>query len=251
MSKPSAKSMWQPTIPINQSIYEDDTTKRAPLGTRLEVGDKVFYYAQASASVSGGIVLSNLAISGTAETLVSCTGTTGNSYLTITAGTNMTANDYAEGVLYSHTVTGGIRSYRIKSHGSIGSAGTGTVYLYDTLEANIVAADTVGIMKHPYKKVKVVNAATNVAMGVATIDVTANGYFWMQTFGPAAVGVEADGTAPAGDIVVAGTGGYLKQGGATGDDHSDTVVGKAIGIDATNIGGTAQESTLVWLTMRH
>lgn len=241
---PSAKSQWQPTIPVNQSIYEVNTTQQAPLGTRLEVGDRVFYYAYCSASQARGTVLcaKGPVASHNGALCTFAAATTGATSVTITAGVAMAANQYAEGYLGVSKGTQGGSVYRIKSHAAISSGGTGSITLYDALHKDIGAADECGFINNLYDEVAVGSSALAVPVCVPMVDVTASGYFWGQTYGPAAPLNQA--ATPAASILVPGTtGGVLAA-------ATDNLAGNMfIGVNY-NLAGTAGEYTPVFLTLR-
>ena len=90
----SEKTMWQPTISVPHSIFDDDTVQQAPFGTRLAVGDRVFYYAYASAAVTAGRVVSapSLIASHQADILAYAATSEGEKIITLTLGTALATN---------------------------------------------------------------------------------------------------------------------------------------------------------------
>lgn len=245
---PSAKSAWQPQIPVNQSIYEVNTTQQAPLGTRLEVGDRVFYYSSVSASQARGTVLCSLSPTASHNGALCTFAATsaGVKIVTITAGVAMTANQYAEGYLGVSKGTMGGCTYRVKSHASIGSGATGTITLYDDLVDDVAAADECGFIHNIYKEVAVASSALGFPVCIPMVNVTAGAYFWGQTFGPAAPLNQA--ATPAGAAIKMGTTGGVLQAfnaGTTGPAAACLPIGKNY-----NLAGTAGEYTPVFLSVR-
>lgn len=191
--KPSAaKTAWQPTIPVDQSIYEANTTQQAPLGTRLEVGDRVFYYAKSDNTRVAGTVLCSPVMSASlqADILTPVAASSGSTAVSITLGEAVTTNQFAEGYLSVASGTAGNENvgylYRIKSHTAVASAGTLVLNLYDPIEKDITAAAEYNLVPNKYLNVSVGSQVLGSAVGVAPCDVTSAGYFWMQTYGPCA-----------------------------------------------------------------
>jgi len=243
MGVPSNKAQWQPTIPIDQSIYEASTTQLAPLGTRLEVGDRVFYYTWCSASAGRGIIIGAAApvASHNGALCIFAATSAGVSTPTITAGVAITANYYAEGYVGISKGTMGGATYRIKSHPAIGSAGTGTLSLYDALYDDVAAADECGLTKNIYSA-PIVGSTAKPTVGMPMVDVAAGSYAWLQTYGPAAP-VNSGATAAAWPVRVDNTGGVELFIGTA------TIGCEFVGINY-NLAGTAAEFTPIFLTIR-
>jgi len=244
--KPSVtRTAWQPTIPIDQSIYESNTTQQAPLGTRLEVGDRVFYYAQAENTYVAGTVLCSPVMSAShqADILTPVAASSGSQALSITLGEEVSANQYAEGYLAVSNGTAGDENvgylYRIKSHTAVASAGTLVLNLYDPLEKKITTAAELNLVPNMYNSVTIGSSALGLAVGVAPCDVTSAGYFWLQTYGPAAP-LNEDATPAAVAVKLGTTGGVLQAfyGGTTAADDECLPIGKNY-----NLAGTAGERT--------
>lgn len=193
MSVPSnIVSMNDPMIPINQGIYEESTTKMAPLGTRLRVGERTFHYAKAGAALkAGNVVCQALAVT----TAMGCTiavdtAALGKKTATITAGTNIAANALADGylIISSSGLAGGGTMIKISSHASFASGGTACVLnLYDGLPVSTVAAGPANVISNPFDSVIIASQALGAPVGVAPIAVTSGNYCWLQTWGLAPV----------------------------------------------------------------
>lgn len=189
MGKPSnVVSILNPTIAIDQSIYEESSDQKARLGTRLQLGDRVFRYARlsASANVNAGEVLCRPVTSAShmSAILTVSAATTGATTVNVTASAAMTANEYTEGYLSiaSSALAGGGLMFRVKQQ----DTGTGVgmaIKLYDPIPGSI-GAGPADLIPNPYNKVKVDSKVTGVPAGVAPIDVTTSNYFWLQTYGP-------------------------------------------------------------------
>jgi len=247
---PSNKSQWQPTIPVSQSIYDGtNTTQKAPLGTRLEVGDRVFHYCYATGSEPRGRVCCATSPAASMNgALAACSAaTTGATSITFTCGTNVATNQYAEGYMGISKGTQGGAVYRIKSHGSWATGATNAVVtLYDPLYKDLGAADELGFVQNIYDDVGTAATATSFPVCVPMVDVTAGGYFWGQTWGPAApLNVEATAV---GAVVKQGTTGGVVAcfgGGTTGPAAAGLPIGKNY-----DLAGTAGEYTPIFLMIR-
>lgn len=256
MSVPSnAVSILNPQIPVDQSIYETSTTQKAKLGTRLQVGERVFYYAtlSTSANVAAGELLCapQLIASHQSGIMLAKSTAAGSTVITMTAGTLGTANQYTEGyIAFASTGLSGCGLYKIKAHAAwITAAATATVTLYDPIPGSL-AAQPVNLIPCMFKNVKVGSEAVDVAIGVAPVAVTTGEYFWIQTYGPAAV-KHAAGTVAAGGLALGTLGGvanFIATGtlGATGSMIADYLlpIGKNF-----NLAATATQANPVFLTI--
>lgn len=178
------------TIPIDQSIYEASTSQKARLGTRLELGGRVFHYAQlsSSANITGaGVLLCATTPIASHQTAILnvLAATTGATSITCTAsvGNEFTANQYQDGYIIPATTAGGGYSFRVKSHGSGASV---AFTLYDALDT-AVGAGPASLEPNPYKSVLKGNSPSDMGVGVSQCAITTGQYAWLQTWGPGAV----------------------------------------------------------------
>jgi hypothetical protein len=185
-----------PIIPIDQSIYEESTTQKAPLGTKLELGDKVFRYAKAGSGqlgVKAGRIACVVSAPGThGGTFVSfAVATTGAQVIYATIGATVgVANTYAEGsVIFSGGTRAG-EQYKIKAQG-LGDASTGktnvALTLYDPIIGTLTATSLAALQLNRYNVAVRTAATAGDIVGVSMIDVTEGNYFWLQTKGVAPV----------------------------------------------------------------
>lgn len=246
MSTPSAYTNWQPTIPVDQSIYEPDTTQRCPLGTRIVVGERVFYYAQASASVSGGTVLAAAAPTASHQSGILAIAATsaGAKIISGTSSASVAANYYAEGYFGAALGVAAGEVYKVKSH----PAGTTAIpiTLYDGLNQTITSGVGFWLMPNPYKNCFVGSSALAYAIGVAPTAVTSGAYFWLQTWGIANPTHSAASAAAV--ALKMGTGGGLTA-AYPGATEGPGVVGYVIGKNS-QLAATAGENNPVFLTIR-
>ena len=239
MSVPSNYvSRSNPQIPVDQGIYEESTTQKAGIGTRLAVGDRVFYYAKAGTNLVAGNVVcapSNIATQMGATVAVD-TGALSKKTITITAGTNISANAFAEGYVSvcSSGLAGGGVLLRVKSHSAISSgATTGTINLYDGLPVATVAAGPVNLIQNPYNSAIIGSQVLDLPIGVAPIAVTSGNYFWAQSWGIASP-IHTAATPAAADITLGTLGTVVALRTATeGGGATVRSIGKNINLAAT------------------
>lgn len=238
----------EPIIPVPQSIYEPNTTQQAPLGTRLKLSDRVFYYAQASASIGGGGVCCALAPTASHQSGLFAVAATsaGAAIISGTSSASVTANYYAEGYFGEALGAGAGELYKIKGHPS-GTAGI-PFTLYDPLLTAITSGVGFFVVPNPYKLV-VNDASQNlgIPVGVTPCAVTSGAYFWMQTYGPCAAKHEAASAAGA-SLRLGTTGGLLATFNATTNDAT-TVSALPIAKNSP-LAATAAQNNPVFLMIR-
>jgi len=232
-------SMLSPQIPVDQGIYEESTERKAMLGTKLEVGERVFRYAKAGAGCTeaGKIVvcpLNDASHVGTGVTPVAAA--IGAQTITGTVATSaITTNQYQDGYIAFGFGDAKGQTYRIKSH-TLGEASTGLVgvvfTLYDRLAAAITATSLASLQQNPYNAVLMAN--TGKAMGVTPIAVTSGNYFWLQTKGLGGVLAAAANTSVG--ALVLGTSGRAVAATITG---GDTIVNIGQAVHGVGVAGIA------------
>ena len=252
MAFPSnAVRIHQPQIPVDQSIYEFSTSAKAKLGTKLEVGERVFFYAQASASLGAGSVVCSLRPTASHQSgiLSIAAATIGAKTISATSSANVAADYYAEGHFGAAAGAAVGHTIKVIGHNS-GSAGL-TVTLYDPLTVAITAGTVFWLAPNEYKNVWVGSKALDTVVGVVPIDVTSGGYFWLQTRGIA--NPKHVGATPAGASLALGTTGSVDVFSVTGTNAATgfalvdyvTIIGKN-----SPLAASAGEANPVFLNIR-
>lgn len=180
---------------VNQGIYKQSVTQRAKLGTRMDLGDgRVFYYAKnssAATALAAGKLIASPVIATQKETNLTVAVAIGDKKVTFVGASvgATTADQYAEGYLYTPTAgdTGPGQTYKIRGNTAFATAGTGTIYLYDGVVTAFDTTTDVIIVPCIFKDVIITPDDVIFALGVPLIPVTASYYFWVQTWGPVAV----------------------------------------------------------------
>jgi hypothetical protein len=198
-----------------QGLFEESATQKHPLGCVRKLADgREFVYAKMGATVAnqGSLYQGEAFVVANAGNLaVTANAAKGERAISFTLGNTdilTVANEGAEGYIHvsgANLADGGGHAYKIKNHAAIVANANGTVYLYDKIRANIAAATSkISITKNPYKDVVKTTGtdATGAIAGVATSNVTANYFCWLQKRGPCAM--EVCGTFIVGDVVTPG-----------------------------------------------
>lgn len=176
-------------IKPSQGIYEISATAKAPLGTRVRVGDRVFHYAYAGGVDLAAGVLLQPATAAVAEEGVSPSATVTINSTSFTLVTGAAQANSEEGYVYIHEADGEGYAYRIKKATANADTATSTdLVLYDPLHVALTTSSELAIANNIYYDLDIHTTAEEIySVGVAPTVVTLNNYFWCQTWGPAAV----------------------------------------------------------------
>ena len=211
-----------------QSIYEAKASAVCDVGTRLPMGDRVFFYGKVAGTVARGDVLApdesdggpwTVAVDGSCCAIASPTlgdkkpitaalaigdrgiGVTHASYLD-----GIVAHQLKDGYIFLND-TGTVQQvYKIKDNTAMASDIV-EILLYDEVRAVTVDATTsVCVMQNPYMNLTKADQTTDetvagVAMAVGT---TTYPYIWVQTWGPSTV-TSVTSTAHAGTNMIVST----------------------------------------------
>lgn len=189
-----------------QGIYEESTTQNAPLGTRLQVGERVFRYASngTTALAAGKFVKSIVVPSSNINKAVAAAAATGD--YTVTLTTSYAVTTAVDGYMQINDEAGEGLQYKIRLCEANADTSTSTDFtLYDPIITALTTSSEATIVYNQYQGLTIVSATTDRVMGVPPIPVTASTssttyYFWLQTWGPACI--LSEGTPPAGESVV-------------------------------------------------
>lgn len=182
-----------------QGIYETSETQKYVLGTVLKTEDgRSYRYAQAGGTaLIAGNILTSAAIGGattTAQTnlAIATSGVVGDpfGYATIST-TTQPADTFRDGYYCVEATTaanGRGTMYKLASHGALTAASQKLNFADgETLRvATLAGTSTVRLVANPYKKLvqSAATTAVGAVMGGAPLAVTANYFFWCQTWGP-------------------------------------------------------------------
>ena len=191
-------------VPPDQGVFEESSTAKAALGTRIAFEDgRVYRYAKngATALAAGKFVKAG-ALVAQATKAVEAAVVVGNNTITLTTSSAITTA--TDGYLQIDTGSGMTgQQYKIKTCAANATTATSTDFtLYDPIAVALTTSAYGSVFYNPYEQCEVVSAQTDIVLGVPTIPVTAEYYFWLQTWGPACV--LSEGTPAAGYVVTVG-----------------------------------------------
>jgi hypothetical protein len=206
---------------IQQGIFEDSSTAKHKLGTRMQLADgRVFYYALngAGALAAGKLCFTpanHADYNGTTVTSGAGAAIGAKSIAGVTVGGEAIAvNQFAEGWLILESAAGEGHSYKIRSHTSGTSGATNLdITLYDPIQVALTTSSVYSLAYNPFYKVVSTTSfvQTNAPAGVALTAITAAYYCWLQTWGVVGMYTDGDTSVSIGQRVHASTeSGYVQ-----------------------------------------
>jgi len=179
--------------------FAQGTTKLFPLGTKLVYGQRTFRYAFMNGAVTAGKLLQqaphvanhiNMTITNADADGATFSHAVGSTTISVeTNGTNLVANEFADGYLLVNDQEGEGQLLRIKSHPAHvhGTDPTAIFTTYDPLTTAIVKnSSQVSAHHNVYNHVIIApTAETGAVVGATIIDMADDNYGWVQTNGPA------------------------------------------------------------------
>ena len=194
-------------IPPDQGIFEESSTAKAVLGARVAFEDgRVYRYAKNGATaLAAGKFVKVGALVAQADKLIDATAVAiGNNVVPLETSSAITTA--TNGLLHVNAGTGAGQQLKIKlSYTSSLASTSGYSTDFELYDPITVALDTTSICTvfyNPYEQCEIVSAQADIILGVPPIAVTAEYYFWLQTWGQACV--LSEGTPTAGHSVVVG-----------------------------------------------
>ena len=175
---------------VAQDILECSTAQKHKLGTRLQLGDRVFRYCR-----NAGVALVPGYLVGTTSTVLTSktgagtiSGQQGSTAVvsSCTGATAAVRDQYADGYIIITTGSGVGETYKVKGNEPAGSATAFSLTLYDGLASTWSTNSTHQIIQSLYFGAIAATTGTQ-AIGAPLVSTSANYYFWAQTWGPAAV----------------------------------------------------------------
>jgi len=189
-------------VPPAQGVYEMSATQKAELGYRIAFNDgRVFRYAKAGATAlapgkfcKAGVINESNCLNKAVNAAV----VVGTYAVTLQTGRAYTTCE--EGYLQINDVAGEGIMYKIKSGAANATTATYTdLVLYDPVATALTGSSEGTIILNPYEQAEICSAVTDIILGVPPITVTAEYFFWVQTWGIA--NVLSEGITPAGQAV--------------------------------------------------
>ena len=192
-----------------QGILQESETAITPVGTRMILNDgRCFVYCKngSSTALAANKVVQQPAWVSTETALVTGAAALGNTAVTITTGSTVSSDTYADGYVAVEDDAGEGQMLKIKAHPTLTSA-AGLFTLYDPVRVALTSATTTALVKNPFSGVVILEESddteTGVAVGVPLIRVQASYFFWAQYKG--VCNVLMQGTAAIGEGLMRGT----------------------------------------------
>lgn len=179
LSHPSLTGAWQ-------SPYQQSITQNFPIGTRLQIEDRVFYYCQAADTLATAMKAghcSDVEVDVNTEAAITAAGSL---TLVILDTATRAAHYYQNGYIWiMNTSTGVYQFLKIKDSDAAAAADDQvTLHLYDPLPFAVPASTFTTTHRNPYAAVSMTTTSFMSMVCVPLIPVTTSYYFWGQTWGP-------------------------------------------------------------------
>jgi len=186
---PAWNDMRDSHLGLAQGIYEENSAQQYPLGFRVPLSDgRVFHYTEnASVALAAGKLIGSPLVFTEIERTITAAAAQFATQVTYTAVGTITSNQYQDGFLCVVDGAGEGLQYKIKSHPAIAAAATGTITLYDGIITALDTTSDVMLLPSLYKDVILNPDVILKTLGVPPIPVTADYFFWTQTWGQALV----------------------------------------------------------------
>jgi len=185
-----------------KNLFVPEATQKYPLGARFKYGNRTFHYSYAggTALIAGTLVIGAaypLEVNKSVGTAAAIGATSIPNITTAAALLNLDG-----GMMIVNDNDGEGNSYEIISSKANADTGTSTdLVLRDPLLVALTTDSQVELSASPYFDLDIAaTEATDHIVGIPNMAVTANYYFWLQTWGPCAC--LAGDTTAAGDLLV-------------------------------------------------
>jgi len=183
-----------------KSLFTPTESQLYPLGARFRYGQRTFHYAYA-----GGVVLAAGKLVASTDSPAEANVTVGTAAAigaeTVPNITTTAAEANLEGgMMIVNDVDGQGNSYEILRSAANADTATSTdVWLRDPLLVALTTDSEVELYSSPYYDLDLSATVTDRIPGVPIMAVTANYYFWLQTWGPC--GILVGDTIATGDLL--------------------------------------------------
>ena len=168
-----------------QNLYEQSATQNFPIGTRLQLHDRVFYYALACGTTAVAMKAGHNDGAESAYNTDAVAYAAGHVGTIRVLDTNTRAVHYFQnGYLWIMNLVSGIYQLLKIKDSALGTAAHVDLTLYDPLPFEVPASTFTCIHRNPFASVSFTNSTGKAMIGVPLIPVTTACYFWIQTWGP-------------------------------------------------------------------
>lgn len=174
-------------------VYEENSSAIWALGTRVQIGERVYRYTENGSVALVAARLCQMPVietNGDVTDMAVDTPAAGARQMEVTNGGNtaIAVGEFAGGWLIVNDDTGEGFAYQIRTNDAIATSAAGTIYLYDRVKTTLGASATVSLTHGQWANTIIhPSPPTAVLTVVAPIAITADYFFWGQTYGPAAM----------------------------------------------------------------
>ena len=165
-----------------QSVYEQSATQNFPIGTRLQLHDRTFYYAKAGGTTAVAMKAGHNNTAESAYNTAAVEHTAGTKFIEVLDTNSRDAHYFQNGYIWIMGATI-YQLLKIKDN-AVGDAVSVTLELYDPLPTTVAASTFTCCHRNPYADIVFTNSEFMAMVGVPLIPVTSGNYFWIQTWGP-------------------------------------------------------------------
>lgn len=165
-----------------QSVYEQSVTQNFPIGTRLQLHDRTFYYAKAGGTTAVAMKAGHNNTAESAYNTAAVEHTAGTKFIEILDTNSRAAHYFQNGYVWIMGATI-FQLLKIKDN-ALGDGTSVTIELYDPLPTTVPASTFTCCHRNPYADIVFTNSEFMAMVGVPLIPVTTGYYFWIQTWGP-------------------------------------------------------------------
>ena len=165
-----------------QGIYEQSVTQNFPIGTRLQLHDRTFYYAKAGGTTAVAMKAGHNEVAESAYNTAAVEHTAGTKEIVVLDTNSRAAHYFQNGYIWIMGATI-FQLLKIKDNAA-GSAVSVTLELYDPLPTTVAASTFTCCHRNPFSNITFTNSSKRAMIGVPLIPVTSAYYFWIQTWGP-------------------------------------------------------------------
>lgn len=226
------------------NLFRLDKNQKYPLGMEVQYGVRKFRYAHFGADTNRGVLISQdfseSSVVDTDNKIIApasandvTDGTIGSRFMQITLA-SVTVDQFAGGTFHTTDDVGEGYTYTIKGNNATGDPATNDFRLeiYEPLKVAVDNTTDFAIFGHPFSNLEIATAATDIAtvgVTVNTMDVSAEAFGFVQTWGPASI--LTDGTIALGDQVsISDTvAGAVQAAGGGGTSVSDLIAEAIVG----------------------
>ena len=177
LSHPSLTGQWQ-------SPYEQSAIQNFPIGTRLQLHDRTFYYCCAAGTTTVSMKAGHNSLLGADVYTAAVAYAVGDTDIVVLDTSTRAANYYENGYIWIMGATV-FQLLKIKSSDAAAESDNQvTLHLWDPITTAVPASTFTSVRPNPFSAVTFTTSFYQAQVCVPLIPVTSGYYFWGQTWGP-------------------------------------------------------------------